>query len=116
MNFAGQQSPDLAQQVHVPGRAERDPDREGRGVLPADERAAATRARRAVADFQGGDVQPWNGNGAPEVGAGQQRDLLFQRHLVEEFFYPLMRALLSGCCSLHLSYFLSCPTRLTRAS
>ena len=63
--------------------------------------APPPRPRRAVGDFQGGDVQPGNGDGAPEVGAGQQGDLLFQGHLPKEFVYPSWGGFLFMGCSLH---------------
>lgn len=72
------------QEVHVPGAAEGDADREGRGAFAADERSATAGTCRSIGDLELRDVQAFNGNRSPEVGPGEETDLLFQGELIQK--------------------------------
>ena len=76
----GQRLPDALDQRRVPGRGQHGPGGEGRRRHAAGE-GVAPRPVRAVGHLQRRNTEPLDGDRMPRIGAGQQRDLLFERQL-----------------------------------
>ena len=73
---------DFVQHLNIPRRPERNANRKGGSLLPANQRTTAARPSRAVGHFQGGNIQARDCDGSPEVRTGKQRYLLLKRQLV----------------------------------